>query len=398
MARKTKAQIEEEEDLENQEDLSSEESLEEDEGEEEEDETLEEDSEALSTLHPNTRPSGSDPKSRLDVMKNILGAMASAETEDLVKWHEQTMALIGHEADQIPDGASAHNKDSVNMKPSAAVGSSQGEGTLKMPTQDDPSGHFHALAREELEVLFKSDKTLDEEAKEKITTIFEAVVQSRMIIEREEMEEAANEQLEEIVGEIKEGLEEQLNTYLTYCTEKWLQENEVAIESALRNQLMEEFMEGLRDLFAEHFIDVPVEKVDVIDALAEKIANLEEQLNEIMNENNELKGSTLENELEEVIDEVSEGLTVSQTEKLVSLAEGVEFNGDVEKFKNKLEIIKESFVQGQNKGEEDDLESVDPENPLIEERSYADPIMSSYSKIIKAGAVASGIEGTGKTN
>lgn len=330
---------------------------------EEEEEELEEDTEAAETLKPGSR-SVDDPKSKIEVMKAVIGAMASASDDHLTKWWEQAVALVGHEGDKIPDGAAASNKASIDAKPSDAVRES---------------------VREDLKTLFDADKTLTEEARERLETIFEAAVTARVLIEREEMEAAYVEQLDEAVQEVKEEIEEQLNSYLSYCAEQWMQENEVAVESTLRSELAEEFIEGLRELFAEHFIEIPENKADVIEALTEKVAELEEVLTNVIDENNELKGVYVESELSEALEEVAEGLTVSQTEKLVSLCEDVEFDGDIDNFKKKVSIVKETYFGGAAKPsntEEDDFEKTD--NELNEETAViSDPVMRRYAEKIK---------------
>jgi hypothetical protein len=346
----------------NEEELEHEENLEaenEEEEFEEEEEELEEDSEAAQTLKPGSK-SFPDPKSKIEVMKAVIGAIASASSDELTKWNDQALALIGHEADKIPDGAASSNKHSIDANPSNAVKES---------------------VREDLKVLFDADKTLTEEAKERLETVFEAAVTARVLIEREEMEEQMTEELSEAIEEVKGEIEEQLNSYLSYCAENWMAENEVAIESTLRAELAEEFIDGLRDLFTEHFIDIPETKTDVIEALTEKVSELEEVLNNVIDENNELKGVYVESELGDAIEEVAEGLTVSQTEKLAALCEDIEFDGDIDNFKKKVGIVKETYFSGANgkaESEPDDFEKAD--NELNEEATViSDPVMRKYA-------------------
>ena len=333
--------------------------IEEDELEEEEDEDLEEGTDAEETLRPGSKDFP-DSKSKIEVMKAVIGAMASASDDHLTKWWEQAIALVGHEGDQIPGSAAASNKASIDTKPSDAVRES---------------------VREDLQALFDADKTLTEEAKDRLETIFEAAVTARVLIEREEMEESYVEQLDESVQEVKEEIEDQLNSYLSYCAENWMAENEVAIESTLRAELAEEFIDGLHDLFTEHFIEIPENKADVIEALTEKVAELEEVLTNVIDENNDLKGVYVESELEEALEEVAEGLTVSQTEKLIALCEDIEFDGDIENFKNKVGIVKETYFTGGNgriENEPDDFEKAD--NELNEEVDViSDPVMRRYA-------------------
>ena len=332
--------------------------------EEIDEEEVDEETDAASTLHPAAR-SMNDPKSKIEVMKSVIGAVASASDDDLTKWWTQAVSLIGHEGDKIPGGAAASNKASIDMKPSDAVKES---------------------VREDLKTLFAADKTLTEEARDRLETIFEAAVSARIMLEREELEEQYNVDLNEQVAEITEEIEEQLNNYLSYVTESWMEENEVAIESSLKSELTEEFMDGLRTLFAENFIDVPDSKTDIVEALTEKVEELENVLNGVIEENNELKGLTLQSELEEAIEEIAEGLTVSQAEKLAALVEDVDFDGDIEAFKKKVGIIKETyFTGGSMLSEEDDFERTD--NELNENATvYTDPNMQRYAAKISQTA------------
>lgn len=338
----------------------------EDENEElEEEDDLEEETEAGSTLHPGSK-SLADPKSKIEVMKAVIGAVASAQGADLGYW-EKALAAVPTDGAGVGDVASS-NKDSIDMKPSDAVRES---------------------VREDLQVLFDADKTLSEEARERLETIFEAAVTARVLIEREEMEEQYVEYLDESIGEVKEEIESQLNSYLAYCTENWMEENRVAVESSLRSELTEEFIIGLQNLFAENFIDIPENKANVLEALTDKVEELEEVLNNVIEENNELKGIYTESELETAFEEVAEGLTVSQTEKLAALAEGIEFDGDIDTFQKKVHIIKETYF-GTNGStyharEEDDFERTD--NELNEDAVViTDPAMQRYAAKISQTA------------
>ena len=128
-----------------------------------------------------------------------------------------------------------------------------------------------------------------------------------------------------------------------YIVEKWMEDNQVAIESALRNEIMEEFITGLKGLFAEHYIDMPEDKIDVVESLADKVEELENALDSAINENVELKSIISESERFSAIDELSEGLTMTQAEKFAALAEGVSFDGDLDTYKSKLQIVKETY-------------------------------------------------------
>ena len=149
----------------------------------------------------------------------------------------------------------------------------------------------------------------------------------------------------EEITTFQEELTDKLDTYLDYVVENWMKENEVAIESALRNELMEEFMEGLKGLFAEHYIDVPQSKIDILESLAEKVSILENKYDEVISENVELKSHLLESQKEEILESIASDLALTQQEKFAALAEGIDFDGNLETYSKKLNIIKENYFK-----------------------------------------------------
>lgn len=281
------------------------------------------------TLKPNSRPAV-DPKSKIEVITAAIGAMHSMKKDDLVKWYNDTMAQFGKFGDGAP-AASEKNKASIDAKPSAA-GSKGAD--VKMPM-------VKITAKEDVEEMFGEE--LSEEFKERATTLFEAAVNARVTTELARLEEEFETKLEEEVSEVVGTLTEQLDKYLDYVVENWMTDNEVAIESALRNELMEDFIDGLKGLFAEHYINVPETKLDVLESLASKVEELETRLNESIEENVEMKRHLLEAERKAVMDEVAEGLTVVQGDKFEALAEGIEFDGNLDTYRRKLNIIKENY-------------------------------------------------------
>lgn len=292
------------------------------------DETLEEESLAASTLKPGSK-SVADPKSKIEAMTSVIGAMHAMRKDDLTKWYTQAMALIGKEASSLPAGASADsNASTIDMK--------GGKG----PKTRDPMPKLNV--REDVEDMFVGEE-LSEEFKDKASTLFEAAVNARAMVEVARLEEEYETRLEEEVSSIVESVEKNLDTYLDYVVEKWMEENQVAIESSLRNEVTEEFINGLKGLFAEHYISVPEDKVDVIESLAAKVEELEEALDETINENVELKTVIAEAERASVIDDMAEGLTMTQVDKFFALSEGVDFDGDLDTYKAKLNIIKETY-------------------------------------------------------
>ena len=201
---------------------------------------------------------------------------------------------------------------------------------------------------EDINAIFADDATISEEFKSKVSTIFEARVQDRVSQITEEQETRYASMLEEAVEEVKEDLTEKVNDYLSYVVEQWIADNEIAIESGLRSELTEDFIAGLRNLFAEHYIDVPAEKVDLVEELASKVEELETSLNEEIERGIDLSKALVESRKVEITHEVTEGLTATQVEKIKSLAESVEFS-TAEEYKAKLETIRENYFPSEVK-------------------------------------------------
>jgi len=194
---------------------------------------------------------------------------------------------------------------------------------------------------EHVEALFAGED-LSEEFKFKATAIFEAAVEQKLAEEISMLEEAYAETLEEQVAQIQEELSTNVDDYLNYVVEQWVSENEVAIEAGLRSELTEEFISGLRNLFAEHYIDIPEDKVSVVEEMSAKVAELEEKLNEEIDRNVQLNKVINEATQNEIVSEACDGLTTTQAEKLKTLSEGIEFTS-VDEYARKINILRENY-------------------------------------------------------
>ena len=235
--------------------------------------------------------------------------------------------------------------------------------------------------KEDVDALFSDDSTISEEFKSKVSTIFEARVADRVSQIEEEIENDYAGMLEEAVESIRADLTEKVDDYLSYVVEQWMADNEIAIESGLRSELTEDFIAGLRNLFAEHYIDVPAEKVDLVDELAGKVEELESKLNEEIERAVDLKKSLVESRKVEMTREACEGLTDTQVEKIKSLAESVEFSTEDE-YKNKIETIRENyFPSGVKKADEKDLHE-QVEDTDAKKVDINDPLVAMVSQAI----------------
>jgi hypothetical protein len=209
--------------------------------------------------------------------------------------------------------------------------------------------------KEDIDALLQGED-LSEEFVSKATTIFEAAVMSRVEEIAEEVEAQLHEQFEQAVEELKEDFAAKIDDYLNYMVEEWMKENELAIESGLRAEIVEDFIGGLKNLFAEHYIDIPEEKVDVVQEMADKVEELEAKLNEEISRSIEFKKEINEHKKVQAVQAVCEGLTQTQVEKLKSLAESVEFTTE-EEFTEKVSTLKEAYAPSNVKaGEKSALE------------------------------------------
>jgi len=339
---------------------------------------------ASDTLKADSRSDDSNPNSKIAAINAVIGSMNAMSSDELTKWYTSAMALIGKEASALPGSASSDsNKSSLNMKDSAATGSGGASAADSMPKLDHKNNPLASM-KEDVEEMFVGTD-LSEEFKDKATTLFEAAVNARATLEiarlEEEFETAYEEKLEEEVASIVENVETNLDTYMNYVVEKWMEDNQVAIESSLRNEIMEEFIGGLKGLFAEHYINVPEEKVDVIEAMAQKIETLENALNESINDANELKSVLAEAKMSSLVDELSEGLTMSQAEKFAALAEGVSFDGNFNSYKSKLEMVKETYFSMKPKTSNIEEETFESDDESVNTVNM-DPHVSNYVRAI----------------
>ncbi len=223
-----------------------------------------------------------------------------------------------------------------------------------------------------------SGEGLSEEFQEKAATIFEAAVKSKVRSEIVRMEEDYRKQLEESIETEKEELTTKVDDYLQYVVEEWMKENELAIERGLKGEIAEDFIAGLKQLFEDHYIDVPDEKYDVLEAQSEKITELENRLNEMLEENIEKKKVVESLTRENVIVEVSDDLTETEGEKFKSLVEDVDYT-DEQSFRNKLNTLKESYFP-KTGGEESFI--IDDENSETAQDIDTTDTIKSYMSAI----------------
>ena len=241
--------------------------------------------------------------------------------------------------------------------------------------------------KDDVEALVQGEDGLTEEFKEKASTIFEAAVQAKVIEEVNKKADEIETQLKEDQDKSSEGFKkemtEKVDGYLTYVVEEWMKENELAIEKGIRSELVEDFMSGLKTLFAEHYIDIPEEKVDMVDDLFTKVEDLETSLDEEINRGVELQKELARFKKDDALKQATRDLADTDSEKIEKLAEGIEFE-NTEQYIEKLSVLKESYFP-KSEAVTSTLTETDENIEVSEEQSpeKLDESMKHYTSAIR---------------
>lgn len=259
------------------------------------------------------------PTNKSEAIAAAINVMSAMQGDEALNFFKETFGSIGHEADNIPADAAARNAASIAMK--AAL-------------KEDITNLFAGL---------EGAEPLSEQFQEKALTLFEAVVSSRLAIEKEELEEQYQDKLNKQTEAIANGLIENINDYISYAAEQWLADNQVAVESTLKSEITEELLEGLQGVFAAHNIAVPEAKVDVVEALTKQLEDAKAALNERTEEVISLRSALDEAARADIIEAASEGLTQVQKGRLVQLTEDLDAES-TEAFASKVAMVKETLA------------------------------------------------------
>jgi len=248
------------------------------------------------------------------------------------------------------DTESIGKKVAAKMKKAAAPTTKPSDASAKLPEETEVEGDVIDEETEEtLQYSFNEDldalvsgSELTEEFRDKAKLIFEAALTAKVNEEVAIMSEAYEQAYAEAVSELRTELSEQIDSYLTFVAEKWVEENALAIDNGIKAEIAENVMNGLKNLFVENNLDVPEEKYDLVDDMVEKLDEMEAKLNEQIEVNVEMHKKLGGYIKYGIVSEVSVGLAETQKDKLQSLSEGVEFTTE-EDFRNKIETLKESY-------------------------------------------------------
>ena len=236
--------------------------------------------------------------------------------------------------------------------------------------QEDVAKEIVIDVADDVAALLEGEE-LSKEFQEKTATIFEAAVKSKIEQVANQLEESFKKAFDEEIASHKSELTERIDSYLEFVANEWINENALAVETGIRGELSESFMSGLKTLFEEHYVEIPEEKYDVLEAMTSKLDEIETKLNEQIESNVELTKRLSSSVSDNILDEVSEGLALSQKDKLSELSKGVEFESE-EQYREKLTTLKESYFNAKPVVESSEVTS---EESIVEDHS---PAMSQY--------------------
>ena len=301
----------------------------------------------------------STPKLKSEIMQGIVDHIKGLKKEDLAKMYGkhvlgETEHDEGYEEEEEDEEASKIKKESIDQ------------------TIEDLD------VSQDIDALVSGEEELSDEFKTKAATIFETAIKSKVRSELEKIHAENQESSKKVAEETMTSVVEKVDDYMNYVVEQWMSDNELAIERGLKGEIAEDFISGLKGLFEDHYIDVPDEKYDILEANLSKIEELEDKLNKQMEENVQLKKAKGELVKESMIADVADGMTDTETEKFQSLVDDVEFS-DEESYKEKLQTIKESyFGTDEVKAQDETLTEEGTEEPVKVSGS-----MAQYMSAIK---------------
>lgn len=280
---------------------------------------------------------------------------------------------------QTTDGLEGKNRATISSKMPFI-------GKAKIPDKSD------FTVKEHMTAMFEGEE-LSEDFKTKAVAVFEAAINERYDAIVTRLEEAYEKTIEENTEKILDELSSRVNDYISYIAEEWMKENRLAVETGIKTEIAENFLEGIRDVFEENYVQVPEEKVDLIDDLSDENDQLRDEVNEQVNENLALRKEILALRCDDIFESYCDGLADTQVEKLRTLAEGIEFDSE-ELFEEKLAVLKESYFGNARRVKKPASASMDlveeivldsgetEENLQEQEQTSHNPIMEQYASVL----------------
>ena len=323
-----------------------------------------------------------DPATTLAQVRDIVNAKASAadpmkgvreeteEDEDLVDEEDE-------EEDVVSEG-SCEDEDGMKVDPKSKKGKTKEypKEDPKEPKEDEDEMKEEFDIEEDVNALLAGED-LSEEFQEKARTIFEAAIRSKVAEIKEELQETYENALIEEIEVIKEGLVDRVDAYLEYVADEWVSENALAVEHGLKTEMTESFLQGMKGLFEDHYVSIPEDRYDVIESMVDKLDEMEGKLNEQIERNVALNRRLAESVADVIFADISEGLALSQKDKLSSLAVNVEFDGE-QNYREKLVTLRESYFPHNAGAQRDDSETLTESTDVQSQQPQVDGRMASY--------------------
>ena len=264
------------------------------------------------------------------------------------------------------------------------------EETQEVVAEEEATEEEEVVEEEQIDIeadvqaLFEGEE-LSEEFQTKARTIFEAAINSKLAEVKESVKAEYEEQLVEEVASIKSELEERVDAYLEYVADEWMTDNQIAVESGLKTEMTDSFLNGMKSLFEEHYVSIPEDKYDVLESMVNKLDDMEEKLNEQIDKNVGLTKRLAESKSDGILSDVSEGLAVTQKDKLASLAESVEFESESD-YREKLVTLRNSYFPTRQVAstQSDDSEMLSEESKQpVQSTGTMDNYLSALQRITK---------------
>jgi len=303
---------------------------------------------------------------KAEVARNIVEALKALSQEEVAKFVDSLKEEEGEDEDDSDDDDDDDDEEAEeSVKEEAEVESS----LVEIEIDDDLSKISESL-------------DLSEENAEKAKTIFKAAVTSKVEEVSAQLKEQYSEELKSQVETVKEELSSSVDKYLTYCAEEWTKENELAIERGLRSEMTENFIEGMKKLFVEHYVEVPEDKYNVVDELANRLDEMEQKLDSEVQKNMDITEELGSIKRDNVVKQACEDLSESQKEKMVSLSNGIDFTDEAD-FEEKVAEIKEAYfgVDGESIAEDTKTEEGTGEFDAVVENTL-EPNIARYSEAL----------------
>jgi len=320
-----------------------------------------------------------EPGSTLAQVKNVVNKGAKS-ADPMPKGMKEEEAEVEVEGDQEIVAEAEATEEEVVSEEETTEEEVVAEATDE-EVQEETETEAEYSVEEDVNALFAGEE-LSEEFQDKARTIFETAIKAKAAEITEAVKAEYEAQLSEEVASVKSELVERVDSYLEYVSQEWMTENKLAIEHGLKTEMTESFLDGMKSLFEEHYVSIPEEKYDVIESMVDKLDEMESKLNEQIDKNVALNKRLAESVADVIFAEISEGLAVTQKEKLASLAENVEFDSE-ETYREKLVTLRNSyFSDSATSAQREVAEEVEVSDESQETQSVS-PLMESYLSVLQ---------------